>query len=104
VVAAQHEGEDAGTPPLGDLITGRVELLAGGGAVGELAITRVGQREVLEITLDPRGVCLDGVRGQPDVAGATVGAFTEVDSALEGDAVDNEATVGQRPVAGDEAG
>jgi len=104
VVAAEHEGDQARAPPLGDLLAGGVELLAGRGAVGELTVAQVGQGEVLEVALDPRGVRLDRVRGQAEVAGTAVGALTEVDPALEGDPVDEDAPVRERAVAGDEAG
>jgi len=65
-------------------------------------VADVGQGEVFEVAFGPRRVGLDGVRGQAEVARATVGALAQVDPAFEGDAVDDDATVGERPVAGDE--
>jgi hypothetical protein len=103
VVAAQHERDEPGSPPALDLLAGGVELLARRGAVGQLAVADVGQGEVFEIALGPRRVGLDGVGGQAQVARAAVGAFAQVDPALERDAVDDDATVGERPVARDEA-
>jgi len=103
VVAAEHEGDQPRAPPLGDLFTRRVELLAGRGAVGELAVADVGQRQVFQVALGPRRVGLDRVGGQAEVARAAVGALAQVDPAFERDAVDDDATVGERPVAGDEA-
>jgi len=103
VIAAEHERDQPGPPPLGDLLTRRVELLAGRGAVGELAVADVGQGQVFQVTLGPRRVGLDRVGRQAEVARAAVGPLAQVDPALEGNAVDDDATVGERPVAGDEA-
>jgi hypothetical protein len=102
VVAAEHERDQPGAPPGGDLFTRRVELLARRGAVGQLAVADVGQRQVFEVALGPRGIGLDGVGGQAEVARASVGALAQVDPAFEGDAVDDDAAVRERAVAGDE--
>jgi len=102
VVATEHERDEPRAPPRGDLFTRRVELLTRRGAVGQLAVADVGQGEVFEVAFGPRRVGLDGVRGQAEVARAAVGALAQVDPAFEGDAVDDDATVGERPVAGDE--
>jgi len=103
VIAAEHERDQPGPPPAGNLVTRCVELLARRGAVGQLTVADVGQREVFQVPLDPRRVRLDGVRGEPEVSRAPVGALAEVDPALERDAVDDDATVGEGPVACDEA-
>jgi hypothetical protein len=102
VVAAEHERDEPGAPPRGNLVTRCVELLARRGPVRELAVADVGQREVFEIPLGPWRVGLDRIGGQTEVARAAVGALAQVDPALERDAVDDDATVGKRPVAGDE--
>jgi len=102
VIAAEHERDEAGAPPCGDLFTRCVELLARRGAVGQLAVTDVGQGEVFEIALGPRRVGLDRIGGQAEVARAAVRTLAQIDPALERDAVDDDATVGKRPVAGDE--
>jgi hypothetical protein len=104
VIAAEHERDQPGPPPRGDLFTRRVELLSRRGPVGQLAVADVGQRQVLEVALGPRRVGLDGVGGQAKVTWAAVGALAQVDPAFEGDAIDDDATVGERPVARDEAG
>jgi hypothetical protein len=104
VITAEHERDEAGAPPGGDLLAGGVELFPRGGAVRQLAVADVGQGEILEVALGPRRVRLDGVGGQADVAGPAVRTFTEVDPPLERDAVDEDPGVGRRAVAGDEAG
>jgi hypothetical protein len=103
VVAAEHVRDEPRAPPRGDLFTRRVELLARRGAVGQLAVADVSEREVFEVPLGPRRVGLDRIGSQAEVAGAAVRALAQVDPALEGDAVDDDATVGERPVAGDES-
>jgi hypothetical protein len=95
VVAAEHVRDEPRAPPRGDLVTRRVELLARRGAVGELAVPDVGQGEVFQVALGPRRVGLDGVGGQTEIARTPVGPFAQVDPALEGDPVDDDATVGE---------
>jgi hypothetical protein len=103
VIAPEHERDEPRAPPAGNLVTRCVELLARRGAVGQLAVADVGQREVFQVSLDPGRVRLDGVGGEPEIPRAPVGALAEVDATLEGNAVDDDATVGKRPVTCDEA-
>jgi len=102
VVTAEHEGQEAGAPPPPDLITRGVELLTGRGAVGQHAVADVRQREVFEVALEGGGVRLDRVRGETEVARAGVSALAEVDAALEGDAVDDDAGLVEARIACDE--
>jgi hypothetical protein len=104
VVAAQHERQESGTPPRPDLIASGVELLAWRGAVGEHAVADVGQRQILEVAVEDRRVRLDGIRREAEITRAGVGALAEVDAALEGDAVDDDAGLVEARIAGDEPG
>jgi hypothetical protein len=104
VVAAQHEGQESRSPPGTDLVTSGVELLAWRCAVGEHAVADVGQRQILEVAVEDRRVRLDGIRREAEIARAGVGALAEVDAALEGDAVDDDAGLVEARFAGDEPG
>ena len=75
VVATEHERDEPRAPPRGDFFTRCVELLARRGAVGQLAVADVSQREVFEVSLGPRRVGLDRIGGQAEVARAAVGAL-----------------------------
>ena len=104
VVAAEHERQESRAPPAVDLRAGGVELLAGRRAVGQLAVPEVGEGQILQVEPERGGVRLDGVRGQPEVARAAVGALAEVHAALEGNSVERDGGLGEGPVAGDERG
>jgi hypothetical protein len=104
VVAAEHERQEPRPPPGGDLLPGCVELPAWRGAVGQLAVTDVREGEVFQVALEDRGVGLDRIGGDTEVARAGVGALAEVDAPFEGDAVDDDAGLGEARPAGDEAG
>jgi hypothetical protein len=103
VVTAQHEGQEAGPPPRGDLRPGGVELRPGRGALGQHAVADVRQRQVFEVALEHRRVGLDGVGGEAEVPRPGVGALPEIDAALERDAVDDDAGLAEARVTGDEA-
>src|SRR5438093_5779911 len=102
VVAAQHERDEPRTPPGGHLLARGVELLAGRGAVGKLAVTDVGDRQILEVARERGRVRLDRLRAEPDVERARVGALAEVHPALERNAEDDDAGVSERKAAADE--
>jgi hypothetical protein len=104
VVAAEHERQEAGPPPGGDLLAGRVELPAWRGAFRQLAVADVRELEVFEVSLEGRRVRLDRVGGEAEVPRPGIGALAEVDAAFEGDAVDDDAGLGEGRLAGDEAG
>ena len=104
VVAAEHEGDQSRPPPALDLGAGGVELLARRSAVGQLAVAQVGEGQVLQVEPEHRRVCLDGVRGEPEVAGSAVGALAKVHPPLEGNPVQHDRGLRRGPVAGDEAG
>jgi hypothetical protein len=103
MVAAEHERPETRPPPAGDLCAGGVQLLARRGAVGELAVADVGQRQVFEVALERGRVRFDRVRREPEITRTGVRPLAEVDAALERDAVDRDAGLGEARVAGDEA-
>ena len=103
VVAAEHEGNEPRPPPRRDLGAGRVELLAGRRAVGQLAVADVRERQILQVPPERGRVCLDRVGGEPKVSRAAAGTFPEVDAALERDAVDDDAGVLEVARTSDEA-
>ena len=82
----------------------RPSQLLPGRAGAQLAVTEVGHGEVVQVAVENGGVRLDGVRRDPEMARAVVGALPEVDRALERDTEDGDPGVGQRRPAGDEAG
>jgi hypothetical protein len=104
VVPAQHEREQSRPPPRGDLVAGRVELAPWKGAVRQLAVADVRQAEVFQIPLERGRVRLDRVRGDAQIARAGVRTLAEIDAPFEGDAVDDDAGLGEVRLAGDEAG
>src|SRR2546427_3375679 len=89
--------------PRRDLGAGRVELLAGRRAVGQLAVADVRERQILQVPPERGRVCLDRVGGEPKVSRAAAGTFPEVDTALERDAVDDDAGVLEVARTSDEA-
>ena len=103
VVAAQHDRPQAGPPEPPDLLAGAGELLPGR-AIAQLAVAQIGDGEVLQVAPEERGVGLDGVGGEPELAGAVVGAAPEVDAAFEGDAEEDDPGAREGGPAGDEAG
>jgi hypothetical protein len=104
VVAAEHERQEPGPPPGADLLARGIELLAGRGTIREYTIAYVGQRQVLEVATEDRGISLDGIRREAEIARAGVSTLAEVDAALEGDAVDDDAGLVEARFAGDEPG
>jgi hypothetical protein len=104
VVAAEHERPEPGSPPGGDLLAGRVELAARRVAFRQLAVADVREVEVFEVSLEGGRVRLDRVGGKAEVARPGVGALAEVDAPFEGDAVDDDAGLGEGRLAGNEAG
>jgi hypothetical protein len=102
VIAAEHERDEPGTPPRGDLLARGVELLARGRAVRQLAVADVGDRQVFEIALQHRRVGLDRLGAEPDVERARVGALAKVHPPLERNAVDDDAGVSKGKAAADE--
>src|SRR5438309_6563091 len=103
VVAAEHERDQPGPPPGGDLLPGGVELLPGRRAGGELAVADVGDSQVFQVAGERGRVGLDRLGAEPDVERTGVGALAEVHPALERDAVDDDTGVGEGEVTADEA-
>ena len=89
VVAAQHDRPRPGRQ--NRRISSRARASCSRGrAVAQLAVAQVGDGQVFEVAAEERRVGLDGVGGQPELAGAVVGAAAEVDAAFEGDAEEDD--------------
>src|SRR5262245_6736503 len=103
VIAAQHDRHQTRPPELADLLSSSGQLLPRC-SVTELTVADVGDGEILQVAPEDRGVRLDGVRGQPELAGTVVGATAEVDTTFERDAEEDDPGVREGGSAGDEAG
>ena len=104
VVAAQHERDAARAATRRRSARGRRRAArAAGRPSGSSQSPMSASARSSRSRAERRRVRLDGVGGQPEVARAGVGALAEVHPAFEGDAVDDDPGLGERPLAGDEA-